>query len=65
MILPAEYVRDCCFPGEVTGAQICQMKRDAPGLDWSAVEIQEAETLIMSRYNQGAVFPFPRRVRYV
>jgi hypothetical protein len=65
MILPAEYVRDCCQPGDPAGAQIAQMKREAPALGWDIVKIQEAEDLIISRATTGDVFPFPRRVRYV
>ena len=65
MITPAEYVRDCCPPCYPVGALYCQVHEDAPVMDWTEQEIQNAKDLITTRHNNGVRFVYPPGVRYV
>jgi hypothetical protein len=62
---PEEYVRDLCNPGDLVGALFIQVDEDARLHGWDPAFVQQVKALLESRQKNGAVFLFPKKVRYV
>ena len=60
-----EYVRDLCDPGYPVGYLFLQVEDDARKFGRDSDFVQLVKALLMTRQQNGAVFPFPRGVRYV
>lgn len=62
---PDEYVQELCDPGDPVGVQFCQVDQDALMHGWDREFVQRVKQIIEDRYQTGAIFPFPKKPRYV
>jgi hypothetical protein len=62
---PILFVKECCDPGYPLGYINLMIEDQAVGEGWSADQMQTAKDYALERYNQGARFQFPAKVRYV
>lgn len=62
---PEEYVSELCNPGDPVGLQFIQVNQDAQMHGWDAEFVRKSRQLIEDRHKNGAVFPFPKKPRYV
>jgi hypothetical protein len=62
---PEEYVRDLCNPGDPVGLQFIQVDEDARLHGWDLTFVRQVKALLEARQKNGAVFAFPKKVRYV
>jgi len=62
---PILFVKDCCPQYDPLGYTNLMIADQAVREGWNADQMQTAKDYALERYNQGARFPFPTKVRYV
>ena len=62
---PIRFVKECCPQCDPLGYTYCMIEDQAVGEGWTVDQIKTAKDYALERYNQGARFPFPQKVRYV
>jgi hypothetical protein len=62
---PEEYLEKCIEPGIIPGYAFCQIDLAAKKYGWTLDRVAALKQTVESRYREQAIFPFPKKVRYV